>query len=130
MKSSHHAEQSVPCHAHLIYQKKNKKKTNVADLSCAVNFMFGHSDSRCLSYVPEHSCSRVKFMTIKLFTVPDFAILDRKQAEQVQEADFDPTIHGPWMNEWKIVNHNEHTAKLKEGVVSSSRFTIEISTKE
>ncbi len=23
---------------------------------------------------------------------------------------FDATVHGPWMDQWEIVNHNKHTA--------------------
>ncbi|KAL0047829.1 hypothetical protein WJX82_001016 [Trebouxia sp. C0006] len=26
------------------------------------------------------------------------------------DEDFDATVHGPWMDQWEIVNHNKHTA--------------------
>ena len=26
------------------------------------------------------------------------------------DAAFDATVHGPWMDQWEIVNHNKHTA--------------------
>ncbi len=25
------------------------------------------------------------------------------------DEDFDATVHGPWMDQWEIVNHNKHT---------------------
>lgn len=60
-------------------------------------------------------CNYEETRLLPTFAVPHFAILDREQVEQIQEADFDPTIQGPWMNEWEIVNHNEHTADLNKG---------------
>ena len=35
--------------------------------------------------------------------------LTAEYGDAVSEA-FDVTIHGPWMDQWEIVNHNQHTA--------------------
>ena len=47
-----------------------------------------------------------------------FATLDRTKlqnnAMDVNEDEFDTSIKGPWMRQWKITNHNRHTMSLEK----------------
>ena len=71
--------------------------------------MAGKADCWTIPYAAEGTTSRGSKLQILMV-----ALVFQGEINLEENSEFDTTIVGPWMGQWRIIHHNKHTKQYKD----------------